>query len=142
MLRIRGPARPTDISERNLAFFSFLTALIGGALATFFVHACQEGANPLVFLNNLLENIGNRVEVPDTSPGSQPAAKLLTALKLTGPLRDLFFEKGTTNSTILKCKKAVIEKCANVDSQKLHKQIQCLKKLDGAFSLIDYKKAL
>lgn len=111
----------------------------GGAQATFFVHACQEGATPLVFFNNLLENVGNPVEVPDTSPGSQTASKLLNALKLTGPLRDLFFKKGTTNSATLKHKKAVLEKCTNVDSKKLHKQIRDLKLLEGALSLINYE---
>ncbi len=111
----------------------------GGAQATFFVHACQEGATPFVFLNNLLKNIGNRVEVPDTSPGSQTASKLLNALKLNGPLRDLFFKKGTTNSATLKHKKAVLEKCTSVNSEKLHKQIRGLKLLKGALSLINYE---
>ena len=111
-----------------------------GALATYLVHACQDDSSPIIFFRNLLENVGHRVTVPDTSPGSQTAPKLLNALKINGPLRKLFFEKGETYSTILKHKKAIIQECLNVDSKKLHEQIQNFKLLSGALSLINYER--
>jgi hypothetical protein len=107
----------------------------GGARAIYLMHRCNEDQAPLKYIKDLFSSVGKPVKVPENIACSQSASKLLSALKITGELKKLFFGKGQTNSATLKAKRVILKKAPSIDLKELHQQIHSFKLLEGAFSL-------
>ncbi len=112
-----------------------------GETSTYILHTCQEGAVPLKYLQKLFNNVGKKVSVADIHPGGQSAAKVLTALKIEGPLRKLFFSKGETHATTLIRTRAVLSEQVGIDPIKVTQHVSALglTQLEGSFSRINYR---